>query len=194
MRFLQLLLEILLRIQSALSLPLSVFGAFGTAYPISEKTPYIFGQARLSGKRLYLAPAELCACEVAAVYNALIFLGRPRGFDEVKQAYFRLGALALWPFGFFGGNPFSIKRVLKRFGVEAKSVSEKSLSEDGCYIVSFWNGAKKLSLHTVFVTVCGGEKRAYNLFGRDAAPRRFEPASRHGLYIRCVRIFESLKY
>ncbi len=171
----------LLRLQSALSFPIG--GLFFR--PIQEESSeFIQGQCALCGQRLYLSRADHTSCEVIAVANASRYLNRPYSFKTVKRAFLLCGGLTLWLVGFFGGNPFSIGRVLKRLGIASERMTTLNLAHDGGYIISFWNGAKKLSLHTVFVEARCGKTRAYNLYGGDKSPRAFDPEKYKELFIR----------
>ena len=185
MRAVHSVLDAALRLQSALTAPLS-FAASRIEY--SSDWRFIFGQGKLKGRRLYLARAEDTACEVVAVYNAAGSFGLMASYDCVRRAFFARGALTLFPLGFFGGNPYSIGRVLRYFGIKSCAVRHEELDRDGSYILSFWNGAEKLSLHTVFFRVINGTAEAYNLYPSDRAPRRFDPGERRGLIIRCLRL------
>lgn len=168
------LLKILLKLQSFLALPIWAVGAF---WPMKKGTAsgYIFGQYSLKGMRFFLAPAENTSCEAVAVYNAAA--SRPDGgkaYIQVKRLFLSCGALTLWPFGFFGGNPYSLGRVMRKLGIAAKRVEADKAVIKGNYIFSFFNG-KSPSLHTVFVVNDGKTIVAYNLYGKDIAPRRFNP-------------------
>lgn len=179
-------LQALLRLQSLLCAPLAVMrpkirGGEGG---------YIFGQGSLKGQRLYLAGAENTACEAVAVYNAAKSFGIGVSLGDVERAFLARGALTLFVLGFFGGNPYSIKRVLSRFGLRAKKEDPRLILGDGRYILSFWNGKKKLSLHTVFIRVEGGAAEIYNMYPNDRAPRRVEPKCPEGLSIRLYSVTE----
>ena len=179
-----LFLDFLLRFQSFITLPLS---------PIKIKSApsaegYIYGQGSLSGKRLYLAKAENTACEAVAVYNAAVSFGAAVSFHDVCRAFLTRGALTLIFLGFFGGNPYSIKRVLRLIGLKGGAVGADETLKDGRYIISFWNGEKKLSLHTVFVRVINGSAAVYNFYPGDVAPRSFDIKKLGGLIIRCWRV------
>lgn len=178
-------LDLLLKLQSAIC-PRIIFKP-----PFSQlKSDYIFGQGALSGQKLYLARAELTACEVVAVYNALINLKKPQDFATVRRTFFRRGALTLWPLGFLGGNPYSIGRVLGAFGVEFKAVRPELFS-DGLYIISFWNGPKSLSLHTVFAEIKAGSALIYNMYSNGRAPRAFDVKKLEPFIIRAYFLGEN---
>ena len=178
-------LGVLLRLQSIISLPLCLLSAFNrTSRPVGERQIYIFGQGELKGQKLYCAKANLTACEVVAVYNAMLHLGKDVPFERVKREYLRCGALTLFFLGFFGGNPYSIGRVLKGMGLAYEKVTPEKMSRDGIYIISFWNGRNDPSLHTV-MCVRGGEKLSvYNLHSNDSRPRAFDIEKYEKLFIR----------
>lgn len=160
-----LLLNALLRLQSAIC-P-RIFARKGERS--AEARNYIFGQGSLKGRRLYLAKAENTACEVVAIYNAVLSLGLSGSFEEVKRAFLRRGALSIWPLGFFGGNPFSLGRVLSAFGIAYEKT--RDISPDGRYILSFYNGPKNPRIHTVFAISERGRLLVYNLYQNDRSPR-----------------------
>ena len=187
MTALQKFLCVLLRIQSVLSGLHSLVLPRGGRTVDADEQRFIFGQDELAGKKLYTARAELTACEVIAVYNALVFLGRPRRIERVKREFFRRGALTLWLLGFFGGNPYTIKRVLKSFGVASETVTADSMLSDGAYIMSFFNG-RHPSLHTVFCTRKDGRWLVYNLHANDRRPMPFDPKRFERQFIRGYRL------
>lgn len=170
--------RLLLKIQSIISVPQGlIFGLFRPKTPLPEG--FIYGQGSLKGRRLYLAKAENTACEVIAVHNALTFSGVPSSYESVRSAFMSSGALTLWPLGFFGGNPYSIKRVLKRFGISARAIPPKKIEDEigktgpACLIISFFNPGS-LSLHTVFCELRGRDLYAYNLFSGSRSPQKIE--------------------
>lgn len=177
-------LKVLLRAQSAICPRI-----FPKRSKSCENREYIFGQNELGKERLYLAKAKYTACEVIAVYNALVNSGLPGSFLEVRKAFFRRGALALWPLGFFGGNPYSIGRVLSAFGAAYKRTAD--ISADGKYILSFFNGPENPSIHTVFAVYESGKFRVYNLYASDRAPRLADLKSQERLIITAYYIGEA---
>ena len=181
------LLKLLLKLQSLLSLPVWAVGAF---LPLKKSGAdgFIFGQNELKGTRLFTAPAEKTACEVAAVFNASARLfDCGCSYSQTKYLFLKCGALTLWPFGFFGGNPYSLGRVARRLGMSAKRVKTEETAADGCYIFSFFNG-RSPSLHTVFAERRGGTMAVYNLYAGDRAPRRFEAERYKGEMIAAYRV------
>lgn len=175
-------LRLLLRVQSALTAP---WGLLAKTFRLNKTQPegYINGQAALKGKRLYFAKAEKTACEVIAVYNALIYLKKPADFSLVRSAFLSSGALTLFFFGFFGGNPFSLRRVLKRFGVNSFYTSPENTA-GGC-ILSFFNPGS-LSLHTVFCERRQTGLFAFNYYSADRLPRKIDPNKINERMIVCI--------
>ena len=154
---------------------------FGRATALLTPQPPIFGQGSLKGRKNWLALADLTACETVAVYNALNLSGRGIAYSAVRRSFLFCGALTLWPLGFFGGNPYSIGRVLRRFGIKTKRLRFDEAAKSTC-IMSFFN-PRSLSLHTVFVRQTGSGPIAYNLYGSDKAPRRFDPETERTSFI-----------
>ena len=187
MTVVQKLLNALLRVQGVFSVLQSVILPRGGRAANGEEHRFIFGQGELKGKRLYAAKAERTACEVIAVYNALIYLGQSRRFEQVKREFFRRGAFTLWFFGFFGGNPYAIKRVLRSFGIAYEAVTADGMSRDGEYIISFFNG-KHPSYHTVFCTRTDGRWVVYNMYSNDRRPTSFDPKKLEQQFIRGYRL------
>lgn len=173
----------LLRVQSIASLPMCVLSAFGGKSRVTEELRYIFGQGALKGQKLYCAKANLTACEAVSVYNAMIRLGKGEPFERVRREFLRRGALTLFFLGFFGGNPYSIGRVLKGLGLGYEKVTPEKMDRDGAYIISFWNGRKDPSLHTVMCVRGGGRFSVYNLYSNDNCPRAFDVDKYSGLFI-----------
>ena len=185
----QKLLTTLLRVQSVISVPHSLILPRRKRRVTSSADGYIFGQDFLNG-RLYLAKESLTACESAAVHNALIYFGRGQTFGAVKREFFRRGALTLWLVGFFGGNPYSITRVLRSFGIAFETVAAGEMSRDGAYIISFFNG-RHPSLHTVFCTRENGRWMSYNMHGGDRRPMPFDPSKLENSFIIGYRLESS---
>ena len=187
MTFFQKFLNALLRVQSVLSAPQSLLLPHRIKAEQTGDCNFIHGQGALAGHRLYAAKANLTACEVIAVYNALIYLGRPKRFETVRREFLRRGSLTLGFVGFFGGNPYSIKRVLKNFDVAHEPVSPDEMNRDGEYIISFFNG-KHPSYHTVFCTRADGKWLGYNIHSNDRRPMPFDPQKLTEQFIRGYRL------
>ena len=180
-------LEALLRLQGLVSLPMCALSVVKKTSP-EASGGYIFGQGSLKDRRLYCAKANLTACEVVSVYNALIYLGRGVSFERVRSEYFRRGALTLFFLGFFGGNPYSIGRVLRSFKIKYQKTAPDKMTEDGTYIISFWNGKNDPSLHTVFCVCEQGRLMGYNIYSNDTRPRPLDIEKYKPVFIRGYRL------
>ncbi len=122
-------------------------------------------------------------CEVIAVYNLLYYLGGRRDIREIAEAFERKG---LPLFGSFGTTPEAIREyldevlreerkydgILARFKASAVLYPSKDaerydeiLEEAGCGILTFWNGERKWSIHTVMLhRLENGGIRVYNQY------------------------------
>lgn len=68
--------------------------------------------------------------------------------------------------GFFGSDPYAIGKVLKSSGLSYTKVTANQLSNEGIYIISFWNCNPPWNgLHTVAFEYYDGIYTTYNLFG-----------------------------
>ena len=112
-----------------------------------------------------LYKAQHNGCETIAVHNAKILLGRSSTLSDTMKDF--QDANAMIGAGYFGSNPYAIGKVLQKYGISYKSIANTdAMSEDGVYIMSFWNeGAPWNGLHTVAVKIDGGNCKAYNLNG-----------------------------
>ena len=95
-------------------------------------------------------------CEAAAVYNAMLFHGRPTALQTVSDEFRRLRIR--WLGGRWGGYPRRIGRFFRDRGVPFRFVTRPEdfvLEEGGVAVCSFWNEAKgavpvlRWGLHTV---------------------------------------------
>ena len=123
-----------------------------------------------TGKRfLYgLHGARKNACEVIAVHNAKVLLGRESTLSQTMADFQAVGAMI--GYGLFGSNPRAIGRVLRRSGINYTRVGLVDMTRRGVYVVSFWNDrAPWGGLHTVAVRYDGQRYTTYNLKGRGEA-------------------------
>ena len=105
------------------------------------------------------------ACEVIAVHNAKVLLGRESTLSQTMADFQAAGAMI--GYGLFGSNPRAIGRVLRRSGIAYERVNLSGLTRRGVYIISFWNDhAPWGGLHTVAVCYDGKHYTTYNLKGR----------------------------
>lgn len=100
-------------------------------------------------------------CEVIAVYNALLWLGRSRRIVDIALYMEKYR----WLMGFFGCRPHKIGKILFHFGAE----NQKSRETEGAkaFIVSFWNKRPFLSsIHTVFCVRTKHGTEVYNSYNK----------------------------
>ena len=110
-------------------------------------------------------------CETVAVYNAKILLGDTdvsladtiKSFEE-ENAFFLQNFL----FGWAGGNPYSISRVLSNDGIKYETIDDFGdiyMKIPGIYIVSFWNSMDYLSMiHTITIKIPGDNGEPYTSY------------------------------
>lgn len=105
------------------------------------------------------------ACEVIAVHNAKVLLGRESTLSQTMADFQAAGAMI--GYGLFGSSPRAIGRVLRRSGIACERVGLADMTRRGVYIISFWNDhAPWGGLHTVAVRYDGQHYTTYNLKGR----------------------------
>lgn len=103
-------------------------------------------------------------CEVIAVYNARILLGYADvSLADTIEQFANCGALTMQPVlrGGFGGNPFSIGKVLKAENLKYSTIEsfEQMKGTPGVYIVSVWNSNDFDSMiHTIAIEIVDGEE------------------------------------
>ena len=109
-------------------------------------------------------------CEVIAAYNLLKYLGHFRDIRQIAADFERSGAVLL---GGFGVRPGSIRSYLERsLFSEVRLVRTTDADEmDRVFaghraaIISFWNGPKKWTIHTVMLCrLPNGRVRLFNRF------------------------------
>ncbi len=108
---------------------------------------YINGQAlgTVSQCRYGLCSMSFNGCEVIAVYNALIYLGKSVPLPDIALYMERCRVLI----GFFGCNIFRSGKILAHFGAHSRRC--KAPGEADAFIMSYWTGRRLLSsIHTVF--------------------------------------------
>ena len=90
------------------------------------------GLGAVSEMRYGICRMSFNGCEVIAVHNALVCLGKPQHLSDIAFYMERFRVLM----GFFGCNAYSLGRALKHFGADCK----RSRSADGAksFIITFW--------------------------------------------------------
>ena len=121
----------------------------------------INGQAkgRVSSLRYGICSMGFNGCEVIAVHNALVYLGKPQPLKDVAFFMERFRVLM----GFFGCNAFSLGKALEHFG--AAYVRVKSVDDANAFIMTVWTRYPFLSMiHTVFCVREAGVIKVYNRY------------------------------
>jgi len=117
---------------------------------VNESCGYINGQAKgsIPEMRYGLCSMSFNGCEVIAVYNALVYIGRKIPLEEAAYFMERHKMLA----GVFGGNPFSLISHPAFRNTASRRIEKYSEIENAdAFIVSFWCGKTFFSgIHTVF--------------------------------------------
>ena len=149
------------------------FGATANREDISqEDLRYITNQDTIKSD-FYGKDSQATACEAVAIYNAMIYLGCGRPYDEIVETLGKCGVvsfgIANLCSGVFGSNPFSLNRVFRYYDLAFENVTDTSMTRVGGYILSYWTGDKwDDSLHTIFIEYNGKDYTYYNdnLVGR----------------------------
>jgi hypothetical protein len=132
-------------------------------------------------------------CELIAVYNALLALGRPKDLSEIVYRFESAGAV--WMEAEFGTKIAQYKAYLRKQGLDVKEFREaKSLDEvrqDGdVFIITYsWKNAGSsgwdIGIHTIMAKQVGGQVEAHNNGGGLQLYDSFEQLllSCHGYYL-----------
>ena len=117
------------------------------------------GLGAVSGFRYGLCRMSFNGCEVISVYNALIYLNKPRPLSEIASYMERYRLM----FGVFGCNPFKLGAVLRHYGAAFERSEEVGSAE--AFIISYWTGRRMMSsLHTVFCVRTARGIEVYNRY------------------------------
>ncbi len=119
----------------------------------------INGQAcgAVSKFRYGICPMSFNGCEVIAVHNALVWLGKPQKLANVAFCMERFRSFM----GLFGCDPRKIGKALSYFGAE--NVRSRETEVKSAYIVVFWTKKPFLSsIHTVFCVRTDSGTEVYN--------------------------------
>ena len=109
-------------------------------------------------------PASHNACEAIAIHNSRVLLGMDSRLSDVMLICQM--NLAMIGDGYFGTNPYAIGNILDAYGMPYSNVGISDLTQEGVYIISYWNpGAPFRGLHTVAVTYDGAMYTTYNYYG-----------------------------
>lgn len=141
-------------------------------------------QYEATGRRFAygLYAARRNACEVIAVHNAKVLMGRDSTLSRTAADFQAAGAMI--GYGLFGSSPCAIGRVLRRSGMAYERIGLADMTRPGVYILSFWNRhAPWGGLHTVAVRYDGRHYATYNLKGRGSVSAG--PPSRYARHFIC---------
>ena len=110
--------------------------------------------------RVGLYPASYNGCEVIAVHNALVMLGKESSLDKEIRLFQRCGAVI--GSGVFGSNPYLLGRIFRKIGIGYEKVGLKEI-DNGIYIISYWNRKAPINgLHTVAANAKDGDVKIIN--------------------------------
>lgn len=144
-------------------------GAVDERHDTTTRNRLINDQHGTTGHRFAygLYPAHRNACEVIAVHNAKVLLGRESTLSRTAADFQAAGAMI--GYGLFGSSPRAIGRVLRRSGIAYERIGLADMTRQGVYILSFWNNRRPWGgLHTVAVRYDGRHYTTYNLKGQGA--------------------------
>ncbi len=108
-------------------------------------------------------------CEAIAIHNSRVLLEMDSTLNESLYMVNKNSANTL--FGFMGTNAYSLSRVLDDYEMDYKEVGCDNLTDNGVYIVSFWNdNAPYEGYHTVAMTNNNGYYTVYNDYNNAVKP------------------------
>ncbi len=135
---------------------------------------------------------EETGCEVAAVYNLLVYRNEGKPLSEVIYDFENWGIEVSVAWGYWGSNPRQIYVALKKYGIGYKSYSfaqadyspkavflkKVNSSPSGTsFITSFWNSPFTEGIHTIFVIKRGAHSfdgcNVSNYVTTDFEPKTF---------------------
>ena len=120
-------------------------------------------------------------CEVIAMHNARVLLNQDSTLSETAFLVQSTGAMT--PSGIFGSNPYMLGDALNAVGIDSIPVNLDEMTEEGIYIISFWNNSSVLSgIHTVAVDFSDGVYTTYNYFG-DGSEINRDPSTFASNYV-----------
>ena len=139
-----------------------------------ETGKMINGQAlgEVSKLRYGLCRMSFNGCEVIAVHNALVWLGKPRPVAEIAAYMERFRML----FGVFGCSPYKIGKALAHFGADFQR--RRTPGDAAAFIVTYWTKRPFLSsIHTVFCARGNDGILVYNVYNNRSEPCLYEQLS-----------------
>lgn len=97
-------------------------------------------------------------CEVAAIYNLMIDLGKPQMLSQVIYDFEKWAIEYAFAWGNFGSEPRKLYRYLKHKDIPYKKYTSYkkykkaiSVTDSNHYISSFWNTSISEGLHTFYI-------------------------------------------
>lgn len=143
---------------------------------LDQPNGFVFGQAILNQFRFGLTTMNKVGCGIVAAYNMLRLTGQPTAMSELILE-FETNLTETIPFGFFGINPFSMKKFFTAHNISYCILSgdniEKCREEGGVYIFAFWIDAKNpfKGAHYVTAHFRNGKFEVYNLYNNSTGIR-----------------------
>jgi len=146
-------------------------------YVSDGKEKPVFGQGldEYSGIKYGKSVFSFSGGEIAAVYNAMLLIGKNAGLRETVEEFENNNMTVLHGFG--GADPKRLYEYFDGHGVEYKRYTEKNqfieALTDGCvFVVSYYSGIKRL-IHTVAGVISGDAVSIYNYADTDTEERKF---------------------
>lgn len=128
----------------------------------------INGQGRFDKYRFGLSSINRVGCGIIAIHNSLCLLEEKSDFTNLIRE-FETNKTETIPFGFWGINPFSMKKFFDTHSISYKKIYsssslEKEIAEGGIYVITFWNDKKRISsgAHSVALNYINGKFRVFN--------------------------------
>lgn len=150
---------------------------------IEEPDGFINGQALFSTYRFGFCTLDEVGCGIIAIYNMLRMFGTPQKLADLIRE-FETNSTETVPFGFWGINPYSLKKYFNKYYIPYSKINrisqlDKMKSDGGIYLLTYWNNAKKLTAgaHTVALCCIDNEYVVFNLSNRKTSVSKFKNAA-----------------
>ena len=129
------------------------------------KNEIIKNQEEITDLYYYNHPLSYNGCSMIAVNNALVLMGCETSMADIIKTFqeneVAVGNNLLG--GIWGSNPYTLTKVFDEYNIEYERVTSDELTEDGIYIIAYWNGMEYSdSAHFVTVEVKNGYTTTYN--------------------------------
>ena len=135
-------------------------------------------------------------CGIISVYNSLTSVGERASMADIADVFSRerINVNGLKKRGKYGANPFSLRRGIKAFGFECKKVPLDELSQDGLYIIGYFNPGETFFATAHFITVKTADdvSTAYN-YSRDNRAVTVDTENFRRGFIRGYRLTKTTK-